>query len=39
MLAPEDFAEYPLAGRVVMGTVVILVGVVIAVLIHLSRKK
>ena len=39
MLAPEDFGEFQLAGRFVMGAVVILVGIVVAVLIYMNRNK
>ena len=39
MLALEDFGEYQLARQIVMGAVVILVGIVIGVLIHMSRKN
>ena len=39
MLAPEDFGEFQLAGRLVTGAVVILVGVVVAVLIYMNRNK
>lgn len=39
MLAPEDFGEYRLAGPIVMGAVVILVGIVVALLIYVNRKK
>jgi hypothetical protein len=38
MLAPEVFGEYQVAGWLVMGAVVILVGIVVTVLFYTNPK-